>query len=104
VRPVVDVAAALPLSVSAALLGMLLALILAQVASAVSREPRRVVALVVIPSIIPTAAWIAVGDSLAPTAQLVANPMLWGVLLAVVLERIVAPRARAGPRSRRMLR
>jgi hypothetical protein len=54
-----------------------------------------VVVLVVLPSLIPTAVWIAVGSSLAPTAQLLANPMLWGVLLAVVLERVVAQRGRA---------
>jgi hypothetical protein len=40
---------------------------------------------------IPTAIWIAVGTSLPPAVQLVANPMLWGVLVAMVLERIVAP-------------
>jgi xanthine/uracil permease len=95
VHPVVDVAAALPLSVSAALLGVLLSLILAQVVTGIRRESRRVVALVVIPSLIPTAVWIAVGDSLPPAAQLLANPMLCGVLLATVLERIVAPRAPA---------
>jgi xanthine/uracil permease len=96
VHPVVDVAAALPLSVSAALLGVLLSLILAQVVTGIRRESRRVVALVVIPSLIPTAVWIAVGDSLPPAAQLIANPMLCGVLLAIVLERIVAPRTRVG--------
>jgi xanthine/uracil permease len=94
VRPFVDLAAALPLSVSAALLGVLLWLILAQALAALRRERRAVVALVVLPSLIPTAVWIAVGSSLAPTAQLLANPMLWGVLLAMVLERVVAPRDR----------
>lgn len=89
VRPVVAVAAALPLSVSAAVLGVLLALIIAQTLKAVSREPRRVVAFVVIPSLVPTVLWIAVGSSLSPAGQLVANPMLWGVLLGVVLERLV---------------
>jgi hypothetical protein len=96
VRPVVDLAAALPLSVSAALLGVLLSLMLVQAATAIRREPRAVLVLVVLPSLIPTAVWIGVGSSLAPTAQLVANPMLWGVLLAIVLEQIVGPRARAG--------
>jgi xanthine/uracil permease len=94
VRPVVDLAAALPLSVSAALLGVLLVLVLAQALTAISREPRALLMLVVAPSLIPTAVWIGVGTSLAPTVQLVANPMLWGVLLATVLERLVAARAK----------
>jgi len=89
VRPIVDLAAALPLSVSAAMLGMLLVLILVQALSGLRRERLRVSALVVLPALIPTVVWIAVGTSLSPTAQLVANPMLWGVLLAMVLERIV---------------
>jgi hypothetical protein len=96
VRPVVDLAAALPLSVSAALLGVLLAPILAHAVTGIGREPRTVQILVAVPSLIPTAVWIAVGGSLAPTVQLVANPMLWGVLLAMVLERLVAPRAKRG--------
>ncbi len=94
VRPVVSVAAALPLSVSAALLGTLLAFVLAHGVSGVAREPRRIQTLVVLPSLIPTAVWIAIGSSLSPTAQLVANPMLWGVLLALCLERVVRPRLR----------
>ncbi len=93
VRPVVDLAAALPLNVSAALLGVLLVLVLAQALTAIRAGPRSVLLLVVAPSLIPTALWIGVGTSLAPTVQLVANPMLWGVLLAAVLERLVAPRA-----------
>lgn len=88
-RPIVDLAVALPLSVSAAMLGMLLVLILAQALSGMRREPLRVIALVVLPALIPTVVWIAVGTSLSPTAQLIANPMLWGVLLAIVLERII---------------
>jgi xanthine/uracil permease len=92
VRPVVNIAAAVPLSVSAALLGMLLSLVMAHALSGISREPRALQAIVVLPALIPTAAWIAVGSSLAPGVQLVANPMLWGVLLAMWLERIVRPR------------
>jgi xanthine/uracil permease len=99
VQPVVAVAAALPLNVSAALLLALLGLILAQALSSLSREPRSVQVLVVAPSLIPTAIWIAVGSSLPPTVQLVANPMLWGVLLAMVLERLLAARARGGTAS-----
>jgi hypothetical protein len=40
----------------------------------------------------PTVIWLVVGESLSETAQLIANPLLVGVVLAVVLERLV-PRA-----------
>lgn len=94
VRPFVDLAAALPLSVSAALLAMLLSLIMFEAGRGIAREPPPVVVRVVLPAMIPTAFWIAAGSSLAPTVQLIANPMLWGVLLAMVLERIVTQRSR----------
>jgi hypothetical protein len=92
VTPFVGLAAALPLSVSAALLAVLLSLILVHAARGIASEPRALAARVVVPAMIPTALWIAVGTSLPPTVQLVANPMLWGVLVAMVLERIVTPR------------
>lgn len=95
VGPFVDLATALPLSVSAAMLGVLLWLMLAQAVAAIRREPSAVLLLVVLPSLIPTAVWILTGSSLAPTAQLVANPMLWGVMLAMVLEQVVRPHAKA---------
>jgi NCS2 family nucleobase:cation symporter-2 len=99
VRPFVRLAAAIPLSVSAALHAVLLLLILAHAARAVARESPRIVAFVVVPALIPSVTWIVIGSSLGPTAQLLANPMLWGVLLALVLERIVAARtAQVGPR------
>ncbi len=93
VSPFVHLVAAVPLSVSAALLAVLLVLILVHAAAALARESRMVVVLVVLPALIPSFVWIVIGGSLAPTAQLLINPMLWGVLLAVVLERIVQPRA-----------
>jgi hypothetical protein len=110
VRPFVRLAAAIPLSVSAALLAVLLLLILAHAARAVARESPLVVALVVVPALIPSVTWIVIGSSLGPTAQLLANPMLWGVLLALVLERVVAARTaqvspgRVGPASRLLRR
>jgi len=91
VSPVVALAAAIPLSVSAALLGVILWFVLSGALRAVLAYPVRVVALVAVPSLVPTAIWIAIGSSLAPAVQLIANPMLWGVLLAVTLERLVAP-------------
>jgi xanthine/uracil permease len=92
VRPFVQVIAALPLSVSAALLVVLLSLILAHAVGGIAREPSAIVVRVVMPAMLPTAIWIGVGSSLPPAVQLLANPMLWGVLLAMVLERIVVPR------------
>jgi xanthine/uracil permease len=89
VTPFVGVAAALPLSVSAALLAVLLSLIWAHAARGIAREPRPMVARVVVPAMVPTIVWIVVGSSLPPTVQLVINPMLWGVLIAMVLERTV---------------
>lgn len=89
VQPVVALAAALPLSVSAALLGVILMAILVQAVGFVARQPRRVIALVAVPALLPTAGWIAIGNSLPPTAQLVGNPMLWGVALAAILQRVV---------------
>lgn len=92
VTPFIALAAALPLSVSAALLGVLLSMILIHAVRGLAREPRALIARVVVPAMIPTAVWIVAGSSLAPTVQLLANPMLWGVLVAMVLERTVAPR------------
>ena len=92
VHPVISIAAALPLSVSAALLGTLLGFVLAHGVSGVAREPRQIQMLVVLPALIPTAIWIAIGSSLSPAVQLIANPMLWGVLFALCLERVVRPR------------
>jgi xanthine/uracil permease len=95
VTPFVHLVAALPLSVSAALLAVLLSLIWVHAARGIAHEPPALVARVVVPAMIPTAVWIAVGSSLPPTVQLVANPMLWGVLIAMLLERI----ARRMPRQ-----
>jgi hypothetical protein len=69
---------------------VLLSLILLHAGRGIAREPRALMVRVVVPAMIPTAVWIAVGSSLPPTVQLVANPMLWGVLIAMMLERIVA--------------
>jgi hypothetical protein len=90
VSPVVALAAAIPLSVSAALLGVILWVVIIGALRRVLRYPPRVLALVAVPALVPTAVWIAIGSSLSPTAQLIANPMLWGVLLSVFLERLVA--------------
>jgi xanthine/uracil permease len=90
VRPVVAIAGAVPLNVSAALLAVVLSIVVIQAARNLGRESRRVVLLVVVPSLIPSVIWIVIGTSLSPTVQLIANPMLWGVTLGVLLERAVA--------------
>jgi xanthine/uracil permease len=92
VRPVVDLAAMLPLSVSAALLAVLLGVVVVQALEGIREEPPAVRWLVVAPSLIPSAIWIVFGSSMGALAQLLANPMLWGVLLAMGLERIVRRR------------
>jgi xanthine/uracil permease len=97
VSPVVAIVAALPLSVSAALLATVLTVILIQALRAAAGESRRVLVLVVLPSLTPSIVWIAVQSSLSPAAQLIANPMLWGVLLAVVLERVVTSTPAGAP-------
>jgi len=102
VRPIVGIISALPLSVSAALLAVVLTMILLQTLGNTLTQPAWVLALIVVPSLVPSIVWIAIGSSLSPVAQLVANPMLWGVVLAVVLERTVPSlrgRATARPRS-----
>lgn len=88
VTPFVHLVAALPLSVSAALLAVLLSLIFVHAAQGIAHEPRAMVVRVVVPAMIPTVVWVVVGSSLPPAVQLVVNPMLWGVLIAMVLERI----------------
>jgi len=97
VTPVVDLAVAIPLSVSAALLAVILAVIIAGALQTIVRQPKRTIAFVAVPALAPTAAWVVVGSSLSPDWQLVANPLLWGVLLSVSLERIVGRRASPAP-------
>jgi len=90
IRPVVDIVALVPLTVSSALVAVILGLVILQSLRALRRFPPRSLLVVALPSLAPTAVWIAIGSSLSPTAQLIGNPMLWGVLLAVVLERVAA--------------
>jgi xanthine/uracil permease len=98
IRPVVDIVALVPLTVSSALVAVILGFVILQALRALRRFPVRPLLVVALPSLAPTAVWIAIGSSLSPTVQLIANPMLWGVLLAVVLERVAAkPAAMRSP-------
>jgi hypothetical protein len=46
----------------------------------------------VIVALVPSVAWTPLHDSLSATAQLIGNPMLWGVGLGIVLERVLTHR------------
>lgn len=89
-RPFTAAIAALPLTVTAALLVLILATLVVhglRTAAAFSRRERW---LVLVPALAPTAVWLAVAPALGPTGQLLLNPLAWGVLLAVGLERRLA--------------
>jgi xanthine/uracil permease len=89
--PAVDVLALLPIAVSAALLVLVLGMLAAEGVRHTSRLHRTRRWLVVAPAVAPTVVWIAVADRLPPLAQVVANPLLVGVVLAVVLDRLCPP-------------
>jgi xanthine/uracil permease len=89
--PAVALLARLPISVSAALVGVVLGMMVQQsLVEAAGFDARRRW-LVLAPAVAPTFVWLAFADELSPELQLVANPMLIGVALAVVLDRAVAP-------------
>jgi hypothetical protein len=46
---------------------------------------------VVAPSLVPSVVWVPLSPSLSETGRLLANPLVWGVVLGIVLERLVAP-------------
>lgn len=89
VGPAVDVLALLPVAVSAALLALVLGLLTAEGLAQVARLHWTRRWLVFAPAVAPTAVWLVVADSLSPLTQVLANPLLVGVVLAVVLDRVV---------------
>jgi xanthine/uracil permease len=92
VSPVVVLLARLPIPVSAALVAVVLGMMFQQsLREAAKLEPRRRW-LVLAPAVAPTIVWVAVSSSLSEHAQLFANPLVIGVALAVVLDRVVAER------------
>jgi xanthine/uracil permease len=90
--PFVGLVAALPVAVSASVLALLLGLLVATGLSTVRRFPARTRWLVVAPAVAPTLLWIPLAGSLGETAQLLANPLLWGVVAAIALERLTRPK------------
>ncbi len=96
VEPFLGLVAAIPLTVTASLLAfMLISLVVAMIGRVWALGPRaRVTAAV---ALVPSIVWTPLQDSLSPTAQLLGNPMLWGVALGIVLERALARRDRTRP-------
>jgi xanthine/uracil permease len=96
VEPFLGLVAAVPLPVTAGLLAfMLVSLVVAMLARVwvLGRRARVITAVALVPSIV----WTPLQDSLSATAQLLGNPMLWGVALGIVLERAMARRDRTRP-------
>jgi xanthine/uracil permease len=93
--PVVQILARLPIPVSAALVAVVLGLMIQQSLRGAAQFDARTRWLVVLPAVLPSFVWIAVSDRLSETVQLLANPMLIGVVLAVLLDRVV--RVQASP-------
>lgn len=91
VEPFLALVAALPLSVSAALLAFILCSLIVSASRGVWRMGRRAW-IIVLPALIPSIAWTPLQGSLSATATLLANPMLWGLAVGVGLERLLAMR------------
>ncbi|HEV7564189.1 MAG TPA: solute carrier family 23 protein [Solirubrobacterales bacterium] len=94
VGPAVDLLAQIPIAVSAALLAVVLGMLADQGLRQLTSFDWRRRWLVVAPSVVPTFAWLLFADQLSEEAQLFANPLLIGTVLAVVLDRVV-PHGRA---------
>jgi NCS2 family nucleobase:cation symporter-2 len=94
VQPFLALVAALPLSVSATLLAFMLGTMIVTTARRLWPLGRaaRIVAAV---ALVPAVAWAPLQGSLSATVQLVANPMLWGVAIGLVLEWWFAGRRNA---------
>jgi xanthine/uracil permease len=87
--PVVDVLALLPVAVSASLLALVLGMLGAEGLQLIGRLHWTRRWLVFAPAVAPTIAWLFVAGQLSEVVQLVANPLLIGIVLAVVLDRAV---------------
>ena len=91
VGPFLGLVAALPLQVSATLLAFMLG---TMIVTTLRRlwplgRPARIIAAA---ALVPAVAWAPLQSSLSATAQLVANPMLWGVAIGLTLEWAFARR------------
>jgi len=94
IQPFLALVAALPLSVSASLLAFMLGTMIVTTARRLwplGPAARTVAAAALVPAV----AWAPLQGSLSATVQLVANPMLWGVAIGLVLEWWFARRRNA---------
>lgn len=89
VGPAVDLLARIPISVSAALLAVVLGILADQGLRQLRGFSWRRRWFVVAPAVAPSVAWVFFADRLSERAQLGSNPLLIGVVLAVVLDRLV---------------
>jgi xanthine/uracil permease len=89
IGPAVAALARLPIPVSAALVAVVLGIMVRQSLREAATFGARRRWLVLAPAVAPTIVWLVVSDELSETVQLIANPMLIGVALAVVLDRLV---------------
>ncbi|WP_187368748.1 solute carrier family 23 protein [Baekduia soli] len=96
VQPFLGLVAALPLTVSAALLALMFCSMIVQTLQRLwplGAHARMVAAVALAPSI----AWTPLQHLLSPTAKLLGNPMLWGVAAGLVLERVLERRTGRAP-------
>jgi xanthine/uracil permease len=95
-EPFLGLVAALPLSVSAALLAFMLGTMI--VTTGLRLWPLGARARIVAAcALVPALAWEPLQGSLSPAARLVANPMLLGVAIGVALEHLLVRRGPGGP-------
>lgn len=100
IGPAVEALARLPISVSAALVAVVLGLMVEQSLRQAAGFDNRRRWLVVAPAVAPAFLWMGLSDSLSEQAQLIANPMLIGVVLAITLDHFVsAPPRGTGPQA-----
>lgn len=97
VEPFLGLVAALPLSVSAAVLALILGSLAVSALVRSWRFGPRIRWLVVAPALVPSLVWTPLAPALSSSARLVANPLVWGLLLGIVLERRLAPPAAPPP-------
>lgn len=96
VGPVIDVLAQLPVPVSGALLLVVLGLLANQGLRAVAAMDARSRWLVIAPAVAPAFVWLALADRMSQTAQLLTNPLLVGVVLAVALDHVLPAHREGG--------
>jgi xanthine/uracil permease len=89
VGPVIDLLVLLPIPVSASLLAVILGIIVIQGLRSLAGMDARARWLVFAPAVAPAPLWLLLEGGLSESAQLLTNPLLVGVLAAIVLDRAV---------------